>query len=84
MAKLAHINIRVDSDLKKSTEAILGQLGMNTTQAITLYLKQIEQQNGIPFEVKIPNKETLEAFAEPISEMDSASSVDEMFEKLNS
>jgi DNA-damage-inducible protein J len=56
--KNAIINARIESDLKGDVEAILKQLGLNATQAITLFYQQIRLYNGIPFEIKIPNEET--------------------------
>ena len=56
--KNAIINARMESDLKDDVEAILKHLGLNATQAITLFYQQIKLHNGIPFEIKIPNEET--------------------------
>ncbi len=56
--KNAIINARMESDLKGDVEAILKNLGLNATQAITLFYQQIKLHNGIPFEIKIPNEET--------------------------
>jgi len=56
--KNAMINARVESDLKTDVEHILKSLGLNATQAITMFYQQIKLHNGIPFDVKIPNEET--------------------------
>ncbi len=56
--KNAIINARIESDLKGDVESILKQLGLSATQAITLFYQQIKHHNGIPFEIKIPNRET--------------------------
>lgn len=56
--KNAIINARVESDLKADVEHILKSLGLNATQAITMFYQQIKLHNGIPFDVKIPNEET--------------------------
>jgi DNA-damage-inducible protein J len=34
---------------------------MSPTEAITLFYKQVALQHGLPFEVRVPNAETLEA-----------------------
>jgi len=39
-------------------EKILAQLGISTTQAITMFFEQIKLNRGIPFELKLPNEET--------------------------
>ena len=54
MAKTATITTRVDPELKANIEEILSQLGMNTTQAINMFLKQLELRRGLPFEVQLP------------------------------
>lgn len=59
--KTAIINARVKPQLKNEVENILSQLGITTTQAITMYFEQIKMNNGIPFSLKIPNDETIQA-----------------------
>ena len=39
--KNAVVNARMESELKSEVEAIFKQLGMNTTQAITMFFEQI-------------------------------------------
>ena len=59
--KTAIINARIKPDLKNEVEQILSHLGITTTQAITMYFEQIKMNNGIPFQLKIPNDETVQA-----------------------
>ncbi len=61
MAKTEMIRARVEPDLKHDAEAVFSTLGMSPTEAITLFYKQVALQHGLPFEVRIPNAETLEA-----------------------
>ena len=61
MAKTEFVRARVDEDLKKSIEQLFDRLGLTMTEAITLFFKQCELNNGLPFEVKIPNAVTLKA-----------------------
>ena len=60
----ATVRARVDSDLKQEAEAIFKKLGIDTSQAIVMFLNMVKLQNGIPFDMKIPNKETLKAMQE--------------------
>ena len=62
MSKTTMIHARVQSDLKTDTEKIFKKLGLSTTEAITVFFSQVRLRNGLPFEVKIPNKTTLETF----------------------
>ena len=61
-----NINVRVDSELKQSAEALFTDLGLNMSTAITMFLKSAVSHDGIPFEVKrmTPNAETRAALAE--------------------
>jgi DNA-damage-inducible protein J len=58
------VRARVDSDLKNEVEVILKKVGLNTSQAINIFLNSVKNNNGIPFELKIPNNTTIEAMRE--------------------
>jgi len=62
MSKSAMVRARIEPDLKQHAEDVFNHLGLTTTQAITLFYKQVELQNGLPFNVAIPNKETIKTF----------------------
>ena len=64
MNKAATINARIESSLKMRAESILHKLGLSTAEAIRIFYSQVCLQNGLPFEVKIPNKKTQEAIKE--------------------
>ena len=59
--KMAVINIRVNDEVKKEAEIIFKSLGLNMSVAMNLFLKKCINENGIPFDLKLPNKETIEA-----------------------
>ncbi len=61
---MATINIRVDGDLKKQSEAIFEELGMSMTGAMTIFLKAVVRTQSIPFTLEIPSSKTLKAFKE--------------------
>ena len=50
------MNLRMDSKLKKNAENIISQLGISMSSAITLYLKAIVREKGIPFPVTLEGK----------------------------
>ena len=58
------VHARVDGRLKRKTARIFSELGMSTTEAIRLFLKQVELHRGLPFPVSIPNEETVAALRE--------------------
>jgi len=84
MAKTAMITTRVDPELKADVQKVLGKLGINTTEAINLFLSQVRLRKGLPFDVKIPNKTTLRAMkdAEEGRDLSSYDSLEEFFEKM--
>ena len=54
MAKSANLYARIEPDLKEQAEMILSALGIPASNAITMFYKQIVLNNGLPFEVKLP------------------------------
>ena len=61
MAKTEMIRARVEPELKRQAEELFSALGLSATDAITLFYKQVTMHRGLPFDVRIPNSETLEA-----------------------
>ena len=61
-----NFSVRMDSEIKKQCEALYGELGMNLTTAINVFLRQSLRVGGFPFEVRLdqPNKETIAAMLE--------------------
>ena len=57
---MAVINIRVNDEVKKEAETIFKSLGLNMSVAMNLFLKKCINEKGIPFDLKIPNRETIE------------------------
>ena len=84
MSKSAMVRARIEPELKKHAEEIFQQLGLSVTQAITLFYKQVEVRNGLPFHVVIPTSKTLQTFETTDADKDMVvcNDVDEMFDKL--
>ncbi|MDR1706170.1 MAG: type II toxin-antitoxin system RelB/DinJ family antitoxin [Clostridiales bacterium] len=51
-SKTGRISVRVNSKLKEQVENIFEDLGMTTSQAITLFFNQVLVHDGIPFELR--------------------------------
>lgn len=66
MATTTNFSVRMDSDIKKQCEAMYGELGINLTTAINVFLRQSLRVGGFPFDVRMeqPNKETMAAMLE--------------------
>ena len=58
--------IRVDQENYLQAKEILKQLGLSYSQAINVFNNMIVCHKGLPFEVKIPNDETLAAMSEAV------------------
>jgi DNA-damage-inducible protein J len=58
MSKTATVRARVEPNLKSDVEDILGRLGLSASEAIQLLYRQIKLRQGLPFEVRVPNKLT--------------------------
>jgi DNA-damage-inducible protein J len=84
MGKTSTIRARIEPDLKDKAEHIFQQLGLTTTQAITLFYKQVELKNGLPFDVAIPNKITRKTFSDTdaVRDLIICNDVEDMFKKL--
>ena len=63
MTKTATVRARVEPKVKEEAEAIFNELGLTMTEAVTLFLKTVSREHGLPFSIKIPNKETKAVFA---------------------
>ena len=61
MAKTEMIRARVEPELKREAEELFSALGLSATEAITLFYKQVTLHRGLPFSVRMPNVETIEA-----------------------
>jgi DNA-damage-inducible protein J len=64
LGKTQMVHARVDPRLKKSAERVFSKIGISTTEAIRLFLKQVELHKGLPFPVSLPNEETIAAMME--------------------
>lgn len=58
MSKTSTVHARIEPNLKDKAEHVFRKLGLTTTQAITIFYKQVELRNGLPFEVTIPTETT--------------------------
>jgi DNA-damage-inducible protein J len=84
MRKTSTVRARIQPKLKVQAEAIFRRLGLNATQAITLFYKQVELREGLPFEIVIPTSATRRTFESTDAGRDLivCEDVEQMFEKL--
>ena len=84
MAKNTSVNVRTTEEIKKGAEVILNGLGLNISSAVNLFLKQVINYRGIPFDLRLPNEKTLQTMddIENTRNLESADTVEELFEKI--
>ena len=63
MSKSTTVRARLEPELKGRAETIFRRLGLNATQAITMFYKQVDLREGLPFDVVIPNTTTKRTFS---------------------
>ncbi len=60
------VTLRMDEQLKETSEKLFAELGLNMTTAITAFVKQAIREQRIPFDItlNVPNMTTLAAIIE--------------------
>ena len=77
--------IRVEETSYQQAKEILSQMGLNYSQAISVFNNMIVLNKGLPFELKIPNDNTKQALHElEIKKGKIFKNVDELFDDLDS
>jgi DNA-damage-inducible protein J len=84
MNKTATVRARIAPQLKHRAESIFNRLGLNATQAITIFYRQVELRDGLPFDVAIPTPATKRTFESTDRGRDLivCDTADDMFRKL--
>lgn len=61
IASKVRTNVYLDSDMKAKAKEIFKHYGVSLSDAINMFLTQSVMERGLPFEMKIPNDETIRA-----------------------
>ena len=64
------VRARMEPRLKANTERIFSTLGLNPSQAIVLFYKQVELRGGLPFELVVPRRHPLDMSTMSAEEFD--------------
>lgn len=85
MAKEATVRARIDPKLKAEVEQLFQELGLSTTEAITLFYHQVKLRHGLPFDLVVPNKTTENTFKDTDAEINLVrfDNADDMFDQLD-
>jgi DNA-damage-inducible protein J len=50
---MATLNIRIDENVKSEAQAVLDELGLSMSNAVSIYFKQIARNRAIPFRLAL-------------------------------
>ncbi len=58
------VRCRINPEVKGQAEKVLASIGMSTSGAMRLFLRQVAIRGEFPLELKVPNQKTINAFEE--------------------
>ena len=61
MANTTMVHIRVDEKLKREACAALDGIGLSLSDAVRLLLVRVAAEKALPFEIRVPNTNTIRA-----------------------
>src|SRR5574344_2420584 len=75
------MNLRIDGKLKKTAENVIDELGISMSAAITLYLKAIVREKGIPFPVTLEGKRKVSSYRQKTEDEESTLTDDSLIDQ---
>ncbi|MGI6032108.1 MAG: type II toxin-antitoxin system RelB/DinJ family antitoxin [Coriobacteriales bacterium] len=54
----SNVTIRMDEDLKRQADEVLGEMGMSFTTAVNVFTRQVVRERRIPFEISAREEES--------------------------
>ncbi len=80
----AVVRARIDRATKQEATELFQKMGITVSDAIRMMLVQAVAEKALPFEVKVPNAETVAALRDSRNgEVTRVTSVDDLFEDLD-
>lgn len=64
VSEKSRTNVYLDSHIKDEAKLLFKKYGISLSEAINMFLAQSVYNRGIPFEIKLPNEETMKAIEE--------------------
>ena len=84
MAATSMVHIRVDGKIKAKAAKTLASMGLTVSDAVRLLLTRVASEKALPFEVRVPNRETAAAIeAGERGEVSRAKTIAAMMADLN-
>ena len=78
------IRARVDETLKQEAAAVLATMGLTVSDFVRIGLTKVVSEQGLPFEMKVPNRLTAETLAksERGEDVHQAEDAEDLFDQL--
>lgn len=77
-------SLRLDEEKFKQAKEILSELGLNFTEAVNIFTSMVIANKGLPFEVKLPNDETIQTMKDIRQQKNLKTvSTDELMEEMD-
>ena len=64
MAATEMVHVRIDKRVKAQAAKTLAAMGLSVSDAVRVLLTRVAAEKALPFEVKVPNAETVAAMQE--------------------
>ena len=58
------VRTTIDETVKQEADAVLSQLGLSVSDVVRMTLARVAQDKALPFELKVPNRNTKRALRE--------------------
>jgi len=84
MAATAFVRARIDESLKDEAAAVLAEMGLTVSDVVRIVLTKVAKEKALPFEMKIPNKLTIDTLSksERGEDVHHAKDAADLFEQL--
>lgn len=84
MASTAFVRARIDETLKTEAALVLADMGLTVSDAVRILLTKVAKDGALPFEMRVPNKLTIETLAksERGEELHQAKDANDLFRQL--
>lgn len=84
MASSTMIHVRVDEQLKQNATEALDAMGLSVSDAVRVFLTRVAADQAFPFELRVPNVETVQAMEEArAGKLKRFENIDDLMEDLN-
>ena len=74
------MSIRLDSEVKEQAQQVFNHLGMDMTTAINIFLRQVLQYQGLPFDVRLDENRKL---LQVLTDVDQHRNMSQSFESVS-